>query len=665
MRPISAFLALVGLAAFCTAAPAPAFHVVHEKRDSTPSRWLNLGRVKPESNHVVRVGLKQRNLDKAHDYLMDVSHPDSPNYGKHWTAQQVIETFAPSEETVSSVREWLNAAGIADSRITHTENKGWLAFVATGKEMENLLHTEFYQYKDKQSGNKVVACEQYHVPQQIQEHIDYINPGIRLAALSKRGASHAKRGVSVKRSANRALHDSRVPKRRPLPGKTPSPGLDNCDKEITPECIKALYQIPPATKAHPNNSLGIFEEGDYYAQEDLNLFFANTSSNIPQGTHPIPAFIDGAEAPINVSEAGGESDLDFELAYPIVYPQTITLYQTDDFNYATNESFTSGFLNTFLDALDGSYCTYCAYGECGDAPNLDPVYPDPAAGGYKGQLMCGVYKPTNVISVSYGGQESDYPAYYQQRQCNEFMKLGLQGVSIFFASGDDGVAGPPGDDNRNGCLGREGKIFSPAFPNSCPYITNVGATKVYPGHTVWEPESAVYDPLGDPYSIAFASGGGFSNIYPIPSYQADAVAAYFKNHTPPYAYYEGNASFGANGGLYNRLGRGYPDVAANGDNIATFNEGIFVLSGGTSASTPIFASIINRINEERLAAGKGPVGFVNPVLYKNPQVLNDITNGTNPGCGTSGFATAPGWDPVTGLGTPNYPKMLDLFLSLP
>lgn len=87
--------------------------------------------------------------------------------------------------------------------------------------------------------------------------------------------------------------------------------------------------------------------------------------------------------------------------------------------------------------------------------------------------MCGTYKPTNVISVSYGGQEADLPAYYQERQCNEFMKLGLQGHSIFYASGDNGVAGPPGDDSANGCLGKDSTIFSPAWPNSCPYLSNV------------------------------------------------------------------------------------------------------------------------------------------------------------------------------------------------
>jgi hypothetical protein len=54
--------------------------------------------------------------------------------------------------------------------------------------------------------------------------------------------------------------------------------------------------------------------------------------------------------------------------------------------------------------------------------------------------MCGVYKPTNVISLSYGGQEADIPVSYQKRQCLEYMKLGLQGVSFLYASGDSGVS---------------------------------------------------------------------------------------------------------------------------------------------------------------------------------------------------------------------------------
>jgi len=102
--------------------------------------------------------------------------------------------------------------------------------------------------------------------------------------------------------------------------------LSTCDQFISPECIRALYQIP-ATPEYPdgiplaNNSLGIFEESDYYSQLDLDLFFANFTPYIPQGTHPVPAFIDGAFAPLPLEGIGPESDLDFELAYPLIYPQ--------------------------------------------------------------------------------------------------------------------------------------------------------------------------------------------------------------------------------------------------------------------------------------------------------------------------------------------------------
>lgn len=100
-------------------------------------------------------------------------------------------------------------------------------------------------------------------------------------------------------------------------------------------------------------------------------------------------------------------------------------------------------------------------------------------------------------------------------------------------------------------------------------------------------------------------------------------------------------------GIFNRGGRGYPDVGALGDFVLLYASGSPLLVGGTSASAPIFASIITRINEERILAGKKPVGFINPVLYANPGAFHDITVGSNPNCGTPGFNAAPGWDPVS------------------
>ena len=96
--------------------------------------------------------------------------------------------------------------------------------------------------------------------------------------------------------------------------------------------------------------------------------------------------------------------------------------------------------------------------------------------------MCGAYKPANVISVSYGYGEDAFSFFYWNRQCQEYLKLGLQGVSVIYASGDSGVSNagtcivPSGYNSTdvNQSLG----AFSPTFPASCPYVTTVGATMV-------------------------------------------------------------------------------------------------------------------------------------------------------------------------------------------
>lgn len=140
---------------------------------------------------------------------------------------------------------------------------------------------------------------------------------------------------------------------------------------------------------------------------------------------------------------------------------------------------------------------------------------------------------------------------------------------------------PYGIDGPTGCLGPNLDIFNPTWPNTCPYVTDVGGTKVYPGYTVHDPESAVFDPAGSSYGVNFSSGGGFSNVYPIPDYQAAAVATFFEKHNPPHPYYSGlvndtgdiqmlpnvSALAGSSGGTYNRIRRGVPDVSANSDNI--------------------------------------------------------------------------------------------------
>ncbi len=154
----------------------------------------------------------------------------------------------------------------------------------------------------------------------------------------------------------------------------------------------------------------------------------------------------------------------------------------------------------------------------------------------------------------------------------------------------------------------------------------------------------------------FGSGGGFSNYFEMPAYQASAVAAYFADHNPPY-----------NESRYNNTQRvrGYPDVAAASQSFVVGIDGDFISMSGTSASSPTFGAIISVINGERLKMGKGTVGFINPVLYAHPEIFDDIVEGNNPGCGTPGFSAVEGWDPVTGLGAPNYNRLKEVFMALP
>ena len=99
-------------------------------------------------------------------------------------------------------------------------------------------------------------------------------------------------------------------------------------------------------------------------------------------------------------------------------------------------------------------------------------------------------------------------------------------------------------------------------------------------------------------------------------------------------------------GLYNKTGRGFPDVSAQGVDFIIFNKGSSELVSGTSCASPTFASVVALLNDELLGAGKSTLGFLNPFLYANPSALNDITSGDNPGCNTNGFSAKAGWDPV-------------------
>ncbi|KAJ4485898.1 family S53 protease-like protein [Lentinula aciculospora] len=235
-------------------------------------------------------------------------------------------------------------------------------------------------------------------------------------------------------------------------------------------------------------------------------------------------------------------------------------------------------------------------------------------------------EPPQVVTTSYGIAEgflTPSDAGLMEQVCNSLMQATSRGISLLVSSGDDGAGA---------CTaGATNLTLFTAFPSACPYVTAVGSvTKI-------SPEVA-----------SNFSGGGFSNYFSRPSYQDSAVSLFL-------------SSIGsANKGLYNSSGRAVPDIAAQGEKIPIISNGQDVLEEGTSASSPIFASVISLVNDRLIAEGKPVLGFLNPFIYSNPQAFFDIVHGSTPGLvpadcpGTVGWSALEGSDPATGFGTPNF-----------
>ncbi|KAH8987048.1 subtilisin-like protein [Lactarius akahatsu] len=231
-----------------------------------------------------------------------------------------------------------------------------------------------------------------------------------------------------------------------------------------------------------------------------------------------------------------------------------------------------------------------------------------------------------TISISYSNPETIFPLEYASSLCNLFAQLGSRGVSVIVSSGDDGVG-------RGDCRDNSGSVrFTPSFPSSCPWVTSVGGTV---GH--------------DPEVGLSMSGGGFSMHFTRPDYQEGMVAPFLGSIDSQYA------------GLYDPRGRGIPDISAQASWCVYIRlPGRHAVSG-TSVSAPIIAGIVSLLNDYLISTGRPRLGFLNLLLYGHGRDgVNDITSGSNPGCGTDGFTAIPGWDPVTGMGTPDFISLQDI-----
>ncbi len=170
-------------------------HVRHESRRSLPADWSPVRRAEPDLTLPLRIGLVQPNLNDIESMLLDVSHPDSSNYGKHWSAAKVATTFRAPKESVSTVKEWLLTQGVAPSRIRLSKAGNWIEANVSIAQAEDLLKTEYYVYGHEATGAEHVACgTAYHLPEHVSKHVDLVTPTLHFdVKLSRDRPSIAKR----------------------------------------------------------------------------------------------------------------------------------------------------------------------------------------------------------------------------------------------------------------------------------------------------------------------------------------------------------------------------------------------------------------------------------------------------------------------------------------
>ncbi|KAI0739577.1 peptidase S8/S53 domain-containing protein [Daedaleopsis nitida] len=373
-----------------------------------------------------------------------------------------------------------------------------------------------------------------------------------------------------------------------------------CQRYTTPECLQEMYSIPATPATTHGNSIAV---GGFLNEIATNADLRRFSEMFrPDIANPTFTAISVEDGPVN-GTGTREASLDIEYTVGLA---TNTLV----------EYISVG--NTQYDGL------------------LDLT-----------NYLLGQNELPSVLTVSYGVDEAVFDQYPEIAHliCNGYAQLGARGTTVIFSAGDGGVAGHHAQ-GSSAC--DAGRPFSPSFPSTCPYVTSVGGT------------ISLHPEVAAPFS-----SGGFSNIFPQPAYQSTSVPRYLSSLASSGRGPTSTNDASAYAGRYNASGRAYPDVALRAADVVVCAQGAFYAVNGTSAAAPAFAGVVALLNAQRRAAALPPLGFLNPLLYAPAaaRAFNDVALGSNPGCGTDGFPARAGWDPVTGLGTPAYNRLLAVVMG--
>jgi kumamolisin len=345
---------------------------------------------------------------------------------------------------------------------------------------------------------------------------------------------------------------------------------------FTPPQIAKLYQFP-ANASAAGQTIGIIELGGGYRTADITTYFKSLGQKVPKVS---AVSVGGAKnAPSTANSADGEVMLDIEVAAAVAPGANIVVY------FAPNTD--QGFIDAIATAIH-------------DTKN----------------------KPS-VISISWGAAESGWTAQAMTALDAACQSAAALGITITAAAGDNG--------STDGVSGGQNHVD---FPASSPHVLACGGTKLQGNGSAISSE-VVWNELTNNEG---ATGGGVSNVFPLPPWQASAGVP---KPTKPAG------------------GRGVPDVAGDADPTSGYAirvDGKNMVIGGTSAVAPLWAGLIAVANAQN---GKS-AGFIQPAIYaaKGKAAFNDITSGTNYTGTPVGFKAGPGWDACTGLGSPIGTKLI-------
>lgn len=595
----------VGLGAIvlgATALPSdsPSTHYAIKERHHVPKSWTSLGPADKSEIINLQIGLKQSNKGAIEQHLLEISDPDHDRYGQHLSADEVADIVRPTDLTIDSVHRWLEGHGVG--HIAYSPAQDWISIIVPISKAEELLQTTYSKY-EHDGGHIANRATEWSLPLHLHDHIDVVQP--TTSFLTPKPEHKPIRFDLSEQELTWWEHTGQF-KYKQLSASQLASGAANisavCNASfVTLDCLRTVYgTINYTAQAADDNSIAINNYlNETSRRDDAKTFLQKFRPDQVAAADEFEFTIiddgpnyQGPNTSVFVdADADVEGNLDAQLVLGVSSPTPLFAYNT-------------GGSPPFIPSLSTPTDT--------NEPYL----------AFLNYILAQDDIP-NVFSSSYGDDEQTVPQSYAERVCSGFAQLGARGVTYLVSSGDAGV-GSDGD-----CYSNDGKNtykFTPDFPTSCPWVTSIGATANF------TPETAV---------TRFASGAGFSNYFAQPEYQASTVNKYIASLNGTYD------------GLYNKSGRAYPDISAQGNLDVIVYAGNLIRVGGTSASSPTVAGILALVNDALIAAGKPTLGFINPWLYKEAyRTFTDITIGSSYGCNTTGFPAQAGWDAVTGFGTP-------------